>query len=227
MNPAIHETWPGVGGRPCVCNSASGGEILDIRDHRAAGGGRDRRRRADSAGDRGARVFDGRVPGASAHPDHVLESRAVRADRRAARARCGVAGGARGRRCGVCSARARRVVVQRLAVSLLLPPAVLYLAFLVLWGFNYRRLPLEDKLPFDAAAVTPEAARSLADAAVSRINALHDAAHAAGWADVDASLAAAFDSRRARRRRRSRRLFRAGPGARCSTGTSGPPPWPG
>ena len=56
---------------------------------------------------------------------------------------------------------------------------VLYLAFLVLWGLNYRRLPLEDKLPFDAAAVTPDGARSLADAAVARINALYDAAHAA------------------------------------------------
>ena len=84
--------------------------------------------------------------------------------------------------------------VQRLAAGLLLPPAVLYLAFLALWGLNYRRLPLEDKLTFDAAAVTPEAARSLAHAAVSHINALYDVAHAAGWADVDASLADAFAS---------------------------------
>jgi predicted small integral membrane protein len=83
---------------------------------------------------------------------------------------------------------------QRLAAGLLLPPAVLYLAFLALWGLNYRRIPLEDKLKFDAAAVTPDAARSLADVAVSRINVLYDAAHAAGWADVDASLADAFAS---------------------------------
>ena len=82
--------------------------------------------------------------------------------------------------------------VQRLAVGLLLPSAALYLAFLALWGFNYRRVPLEDKLPFDHAAITPDAARSLAVAAVSRINALYDAAHGAGWADVDASLADAF-----------------------------------
>lgn len=85
---------------------------------------------------------------------------------------------------------ARRV--ERLLVGLVVPCAALYLAFLVLWGFNYRRLPLEAKLPFDAAAVTPDAARALADAAVSRLNALHAAAHAAGWADVDGSLAVAF-----------------------------------
>ncbi len=29
--------------------------------------------------------------------------------------------------------------VQRLVAGLLLPPAVLYLAFLALWGLNYRR----------------------------------------------------------------------------------------
>jgi len=84
--------------------------------------------------------------------------------------------------------------LQRLVAGLLLPPAVLYLAFLAFWGLNYRRLPLEDKLTFDAAAVTPAAARSLADSAVSHINALYDAAHTAGWDDVDASLANAFAS---------------------------------
>ena len=82
---------------------------------------------------------------------------------------------------------------QRLIAGLLLPPAVLYLAFLALWGLNYRRVPLE-KLKFDAAAVTPDAARSLADEAVSRINVLYGAAHAAGWADVDGSLPDAFAS---------------------------------
>ena len=82
--------------------------------------------------------------------------------------------------------------VERLFVGLVVPCAALYLAFLVLWGFNYRRLPLEARLPFDAAAVTPDAARALAGVAVSRLNALHGGAHAAGWTDVDASLSAAF-----------------------------------
>jgi hypothetical protein len=82
--------------------------------------------------------------------------------------------------------------VQRVIVCAILPPAALYLAFLALWGLNYRRLPLEDKLAFDVEAVTPEAARSLAAEAVSRANALHDDAHAAGWDDEGHGLASAF-----------------------------------
>ena len=80
----------------------------------------------------------------------------------------------------------------RLLAGLIVPCAAAYLAFLVLWGFNYRRLPLEEKLPFDAAAVSPEAARALADVTVARLNALHATAHVAGWGDVDPSLSAAF-----------------------------------
>jgi hypothetical protein len=59
--------------------------------------------------------------------------------------------------------------------------AAVYLSFLVVWGLNYRRTPLMEKLPFDAHAVTPDAAHSLALTSVDRLNALHDAAHAAGW----------------------------------------------
>jgi len=85
--------------------------------------------------------------------------------------------------------------VQRLIAGIVVPAAGLYLAFLVLWGFNYRRLPLEDKLAFEAAAVTPSGVRALADAAVSRLNALHDEAHAAGWTDdEDRSLPPAFSA---------------------------------
>jgi len=83
---------------------------------------------------------------------------------------------------------------RRLIASLVLPPAVLYLAFVMLWGFNYRRLPLEDKLQFDGEAVTPAAARSLAAVVVSRVNALHAQAHAIGWDDDERSMAAAFAS---------------------------------
>ena len=85
--------------------------------------------------------------------------------------------------------------LRRLAVSIALPAAALYLGFLVLWGFNYRRLPLDGKLAFDSNAVTLETAHSLASTAVRRVNALHDAAHATGWPDagvVDRSLASAF-----------------------------------
>ena len=56
--------------------------------------------------------------------------------------------------------------------------ATCYLMFLATWGLNYRRLRLVDKLPFDAAAVTPDAARAAGGLAVDRLNALHDQAHA-------------------------------------------------
>src|SRR5262245_58351943 len=37
--------------------------------------------------------------------------------------------------------------------------AAAYLVFLIVWGFNYRRVPLTGKLQFDATAAAPEAAR--------------------------------------------------------------------
>lgn len=55
--------------------------------------------------------------------------------------------------------------------------AFLYLAFLFAWGLNYRRVPLEQKLPFDQQHVTAEAAREAALLSVRRLNALYDAAH--------------------------------------------------
>ncbi len=73
--------------------------------------------------------------------------------------------------------------------------AVLYLAFLVMWGLNYRRESMRQRVPFDATRMTPDAARSLARETVMRMNALHDAAHLEGWVDsatVDPVLVRAF-----------------------------------
>lgn len=72
--------------------------------------------------------------------------------------------------------------------------AALYLCFLGAWGLNYRRVPLVDRLAFDAARVSPERARDLAIAAAGQLNALHGAAHADDGerAGVDGALAAAF-----------------------------------
>jgi hypothetical protein len=72
--------------------------------------------------------------------------------------------------------------------------AALYLVFLMTWGLNYRRVPLERKLKYDANAVTPDAARDIANLAVSRLNALYAPAHADGDrpAYADAALAVAF-----------------------------------
>ncbi len=83
----------------------------------------------------------------------------------------------------------------RIAARTLVFAAVIYLAFLVLWGFNYRRVPLDRKLAFDPSVVTVAAARSTAIVAVTRANALHDQAHAIGWPPsdrIDTSLAGAF-----------------------------------
>jgi len=74
--------------------------------------------------------------------------------------------------------------------------ASLYVAFLMLWGFNYRRVPLQERLAFDAAAVTPEGAARLATTVVERLNVLHGPAHAEGFgaaAAIDPALAGAFD----------------------------------
>lgn len=72
----------------------------------------------------------------------------------------------RWRACGVVRAAARSVM------SSVVLGAVIYLWFLGLWGLNYRRLPLEEKLTYDAAAVTRERAATLARTAVVRANTL-------------------------------------------------------
>jgi hypothetical protein len=55
--------------------------------------------------------------------------------------------------------------------------AVLYIAFAITWGLNYRRVPLTARLKFDAASVTPHAARELALRTVDEVNALYVNAH--------------------------------------------------
>jgi hypothetical protein len=55
--------------------------------------------------------------------------------------------------------------------------AALVLVFFVVWGFNYRRQPLDDKLDYDARRVTREAAIALGTHAVGEVNGLYAAAH--------------------------------------------------
>lgn len=64
-----------------------------------------------------------------------------------------------------------------LATTLLKTVAVVYVLFLVLWGLNYRRVPLEQKIDFDRTRVTREHAMALASESAKRLNALHGAAH--------------------------------------------------
>jgi len=63
--------------------------------------------------------------------------------------------------------------------------AAVYLVFLLVWGFNYRREPLGAALGFDAARVTPQAVAALAGESVERLNALHAPAHRASWSSLD------------------------------------------
>jgi hypothetical protein len=65
------------------------------------------------------------------------------------------------------------------AADLVTAAAVAYLAFLAMWGLNYRRVPLEQKLAYDEARVTREAARRMAADTVGYVNAGHAAAQAA------------------------------------------------
>ncbi|PYR91252.1 MAG: hypothetical protein DMF84_18290 [Acidobacteria bacterium] len=55
--------------------------------------------------------------------------------------------------------------------------SIVYLTFLAMWGLNYRRVPLADKLAFDRARVTAAATADLAMRAANELNRLHDAAH--------------------------------------------------
>src|SRR5262245_37100914 len=74
--------------------------------------------------------------------------------------------------------------------------ALVYLLFLLTWGLNYRRVPLERKLAYDSHVVTSNAAREAARRATSRLNVFFAGAHAqpAATAPVDPVLAAAFAS---------------------------------
>lgn len=79
-------------------------------------------------------------------------------------------------------ARTRRHGFWRMLRLSLLPAftlaAAAYLLFLVCWGLNYRRVPLEAKLDFDDSRVTSEAMRTLGATAVRILNAGHASAHA-------------------------------------------------
>lgn len=105
----------------------------------------------------------------------------------------------------------RAVVLAGLTLRTVAAAAVLYLVFLALWGLNYRRLPLTDKLDYHAGRISPAALASLASESVDRLNALHAPAAAAPWPSLDAlpeRFGAAFD--RVQRRLGASRAARAG-----------------
>jgi hypothetical protein len=77
--------------------------------------------------------------------------------------------------------------------------AWLYLLFLVLWGLNYRRVPLEQKLDYEQSRLTRDAAIEFTNNAAVQVNAGYAAAHAtpftrdvleASFADTQIALGA-------------------------------------
>ena len=80
------------------------------------------------------------------------------------------------------------------AVRALIASVAVALAFVLTWGLNYQRVPMTDRVRFDAAAVTSDSVRAIAAAAVAESNRLHDAAHDGRSSDgaVDPVLASAF-----------------------------------
>ena len=80
------------------------------------------------------------------------------------------------------SRRSRRIApLARGAAGLLVWTAAVYLVFLAVWGFNYRRTPLTEKLMLDAATPDTAAVLGLGGRAVDALNRLHPEAHAEGW----------------------------------------------
>jgi len=65
----------------------------------------------------------------------------------------------------------------RTVFHLLATTAALYIAFLALWGFNYRRVRMENRLVLDRAAPNSERVVELGLKAVSEMNRLYSTAH--------------------------------------------------
>jgi len=76
--------------------------------------------------------------------------------------------------------------VGRLAADLAVAVAVIYLAFLALWGLNYRRPSIEASLDFDQSRVTAAAIAAALERATTELNRLSPAAHARPWPSLGA-----------------------------------------
>jgi hypothetical protein len=67
----------------------------------------------------------------------------------------------------------------RVAAAVLRAAAAIYVAFLAIWGLNYRRVPMLQKVRFDPARITSVSNAALGDWAVTELNADYARAHAA------------------------------------------------
>jgi hypothetical protein len=65
----------------------------------------------------------------------------------------------------------------RILLQLATAGAATYILFLLLWGLNYRRVPMPDRLVIDRTAPRPEQVVELGLTAIGEMNSLHEAAH--------------------------------------------------
>lgn len=81
--------------------------------------------------------------------------------------------------------RARRAApVLQAMRRLLVGGSAAYLLFLLLWGFNYRRVPMTERLLIEPGAPAAREVVQLGMEAVRHLNALHGEAHASGWREA-------------------------------------------
>ena len=81
--------------------------------------------------------------------------------------------------------------------GLMVLAAALFLWFWIVWGLNYRRIPLDERLARSSATSPDDAVSALAVRAVMEVNRLHDPAHAAGFGDAferEPRFRSAFDA---------------------------------
>jgi hypothetical protein len=83
--------------------------------------------------------------------------------------------------------RTRRIAPALQAIGALATTgAIVYLLFLMVWGFNYRRLPMNERLSVQPGPPPADAVLALGLEAATQLNSLHDEAHASRWpAPVD------------------------------------------
>ena len=65
--------------------------------------------------------------------------------------------------------------------ALITSGAVIYLSFLALWGLNYRRVSMAERLVLDRDQASSQAILELGRMSVAQLNLLHQPAHAEGW----------------------------------------------
>lgn len=71
----------------------------------------------------------------------------------------------------------------RAALTTLSAAALAYLLFVGLWGLNYRRVPMIERLTIDREAPSTDDVLSLGREVVERLNAGHERAHQRGWSE--------------------------------------------